>query len=65
MCPSKSYNVNYPSTDSAYKKSAETDQHCTDSTEHSELTEFIGDLIGCISLFGMLFVGLFVVGLLQ
>jgi hypothetical protein len=59
MYKQKSYNVNYPRSSSTICNSEQTDQ-----PEQSEqnILEILGDVIGALSLFGLLFVGLFFAG---
>jgi hypothetical protein len=59
MYKQKSHNVNYPRSSSTICNSEQTDQ-----PEQSEqnILEILGDVIGALSLFGLLFVGLFFAG---
>ena len=59
MNQQKSYNMNYPRSGSTICNSEQTDQ-----PEQSEqnILEILGDVIGALSLFGLLFVGLFFAG---
>ena len=59
MYQQKSHNVNYLRSGSPICNSEQTDQ-----PEQSEqnILEILGDVIGALSLFGLLFVGLFFAG---
>ena len=59
MYKQKSYNVNYLRSSSTICNSEQTDQ--PEQSEHNIL-EILGDVIGALSLFGLLFVGLFFAG---
>lgn len=59
MYQQKSHNVNYPRSSSTICNSEQTDQ--PEQSDHNIL-EILGDVIGALSLFGLLFVGLFFAG---
>ena len=55
----KSHNVNYPRSSSTICNSEQTDQP---EQSNQNILEILGDVIGALSLFGLLFVGLFFAG---
>ena len=59
MDKKKSYNVNYPRSSSTICNSEQTDQP---EQSDQNILEILGDVIGALSLFGLLFVGLFFAG---
>ena len=59
MYKQKSYNVNYPRSSSTICNSEQTDQP---EQSDQNILEILGDVIGALSLFGLLFVGLFFAG---
>lgn len=59
MHEQKSYNVNYPRSSSTIYNSEQTDQP---EQSNQNILEILGDVIGALSLFGLLFVGLFFAG---
>ena len=59
MYQQKSYNVNYPRSSSTICNSEQTDQP---EQSKQNILEILGDVIGALSLFGLLFVGLFFAG---
>ena len=62
MDKQKSYNVNYPRSSSTICNSEQTEQP---EQSNQNILEILGDVIGAISLFGLLFVGLFFAGVYQ
>ena len=60
MDKQKSYNVNYPRSSSTICNSEQTDQP---EQSDQNILEILGDVIGALSLFGLLFVGLFFAGI--
>ena len=59
MYEQKSYNENYPRSSSTICNSEQTDQP---EQSNQNILEILGDVIGALSLFGLLFVGLFFAG---
>lgn len=59
MDKQKSYNANYPRSSSTICNSEQTDQP---EQSNQNILEILGDVIGALSLFGLLFVGLFFAG---
>ena len=59
MDKQKSYNVYYPRSSSTICNSEQTDQP---EQSDQNILEILGDVIGALSLFGLLFVGLFFAG---
>ena len=59
MYEQKSHNVNYHRSSSTIYNSEQTDQP---EQSNQNILEILGDVIGALSLFGLLFVGLFFAG---
>lgn len=59
MYQQKSHNVNYPRSSSTICNSEQTDQP---EQSDQNILEILGDVVGALSLFGLLFVGLFFAG---
>ena len=59
MYQQKSHNVNYPRSSSTIYNSEQTDQP---EQSNQNILEILGDVLGALSLFGLLFVGLFFAG---
>ena len=57
-----SYNVNYPRSSSTICNSEQTEQP---EQSNQNILEILGDVVGALSLFGLLFVGLFFAGIYQ
>jgi len=60
MDKQKSYNVNYPRSSSTICNSEQTEQP---EQSNQNILEILGDVVGALSLFGLLFVGLFFAGI--
>lgn len=58
MSKLKAYNVNYPSVPSAHRKSDQSEQF----KQNKQFLQFVGDAIGAVAIFVMLFVWLWFVG---
>ena len=59
MYEQKSHNVNYPRSSSTICNSEQTDQP---EQSNQNILEILGDVVGALSLFGLLLVGLFFAG---
>ena len=59
MYQQKSHNENYPRSSSTICNSEQTDQP---EQSDQNILEILGDVVGALSLFGLLFVGLFFAG---